>query len=269
MDRAPAILVKELRQAVRSRVVISILFLLLGLLLIAATIGLTTTNMSGSYLSGTYSHRAGPSGQGYFTSLFTIFIIPVFLFIPIYVAANVVSERNNGMLELISATTLSEHQIILGKVGSGLVLGLFYLSLAVPFMLLSIFMRGVDLFGVLACILMAFFMLVSAIYWVLFWSVMRVPSFIKWFFYVLAFGGLLIIIGVASAMSYGLLETGVGVFTKGLPWLLFFFTFWVIGILFGHAISIDQIRTIRWESQYILDTSGPANEDWFMGKKSD
>lgn len=267
MDRAPAILVKELRQAVRSRVVISILFFLLGLLLIVAAFGLSTVNSVQGYSGRGLSYHSA-TGQRYFSSLFTLFIIPVFLFIPIYVAGNVVSERNNGMLELISATTLSEHQIILGKVSSGLVLGLFYLSIAVPFLLLSIFMRGVDLFGVLACILMTFFMLVSAIYWVLFWAVMRVPSYIKWFFYVLALGGLLMIIGLATFLCLSLLDLGIGVFTS-LPWVLFFLTFWVIGVLFGHAISIDQIRTIRWESQYVLDTQIPANESWFMGEKSD
>jgi len=256
MDRAPAILVKELRQAVRSRVVVSILFLLLGLLLIVAVTKLASfemmTNAAGTYgYRSSYSPWGSASGQRFFQQMFMLFIIPVFLFIPIYVSAKVVGERRQGMLELIAATTLSEHQIIFGKVASGLVLGLFYFSIAVPFMLLSIFFRGVDLFGVFSCIVMSTLLLISAIYWVLFWSVMRVPDFIKWFFYIIAFGGLLMIIGLATGLSYALLEIGVGVFSH-LPWVIFFFVFWIIGVLFGHAIAIDQIRTIRWEAQYML-----------------
>lgn len=254
MEWVPPILVKELRQAMRNRLVIWILMLLLGAFVFGSGFLMSMAKM-GTLSTTIKAGTMAPAGPAYFQILFTGFVVPIFLFVPLYVSGNLISEKSNGTLELIATTTLSEHQIVFGKVASGLGLGLFYLALVVPFFLLAFFMRGIDLVAILATVLMSALMLCGAIYWAMFWTVMRVNKAVKMFFYLIALGGLFLIIGLASAMSVGIMETGAGIFLEGLPWVIFFMTFWVIGVLFAHAISIDQIRTIRWEYQYILDAN--------------
>lgn len=131
------VVVKELRQAVRSFFVSGVLLLFLFALLIYML----------AFMAGRSADPNANRGFGgeAFLVLSGILSAASLLFVPAYTGIRIALERQDGNLDLLYTTTLSPGRIIRGKLYSGLYLALLFFSACMPFILLTIFLRGIDL----------------------------------------------------------------------------------------------------------------------------
>jgi hypothetical protein len=131
-DWLSPMLVKELRQGVRSRVFVYALLLLQGSLVLQAIVGLVASD-------------AGQDTEGvsqFFWLLAGVFLI---LFLPLSGLNGISNERTSNTLELIFLTRLSSRRIVAGK-WLALVAQITLLVFTIlPYIVLRYFLGGVDL----------------------------------------------------------------------------------------------------------------------------
>jgi len=131
------IVIKELRQAVRSWAVTGMLLLFLTVLFITS-LGFLVTQ---SFDVDVNLQLGG--------SMFSAFIVILagasVFFIPLYVGVRVAAERQENNPDLLYATTLSPARIIRGKFLCGAYMALLFFSACMPFMAFTNLLRGVDL----------------------------------------------------------------------------------------------------------------------------
>lgn len=132
-NRLNPILVRELRQMVRSRFVVTMLNLYIGILVVVCLgmVAFTTVSQSES------------TGANLFNVLSTIMGAACFFVVVIYTGTVTASERINA--DLMFSSALKPWQIVWGKFLSGLVLSLLLLSAVFPFFTLAYLLRGLDL----------------------------------------------------------------------------------------------------------------------------
>ncbi len=145
-DRVNPIVVKELRQAVQGRFLSSMLlfFLLLQVLVV------------GMFLLAGAGQNGQASGQESFLTLQGILLFIAFFFLPISVVVRLFRERTDQNLDLMFITTLSPASIIRGKFFAGLVLALLLFSACMPFLVLTYFLRGIDILSILIIVVSSF-----------------------------------------------------------------------------------------------------------------
>jgi hypothetical protein len=131
------VVVKELRQAVRSWFINGILLLFLGVLLVLLLAWLANTS--------TFVSPEQGLGQDLFPVLVVIMAGASLIFIPLYTGARLALERQEANLDLLYITTLSPGRIIRGKLFCGVYLTLLFFSACMPFLVLTHLLRGVDL----------------------------------------------------------------------------------------------------------------------------
>ncbi len=141
---ANPIVIKELRQAVRSRFVAGALCLFLLVELIATAIVLIgveqTTVHNPSAIFNT--------GRTMFHTIFGILTLVCFLFIPCYAGIRMLSERWGGSIDLLFITTIKPGQIARGKLMSSMAVAVLMISAALPFLTFTYLLRGIDMFAV-------------------------------------------------------------------------------------------------------------------------
>jgi hypothetical protein len=140
-DRINPIVVKELRQAVKSRIVVVVLLLFLVLQLLI---------VGGTLLTNTQSYRANEDfnlqlGRNLFMSLQATLLTVLTLFIPVYVGVGFGAERTDQSADLLYTTTLRPGAIISGKTVAGLAVGLLVFSTFAPFLTFTYLLRGIDI----------------------------------------------------------------------------------------------------------------------------
>ncbi len=140
-DRLPPIMVKEARQAVRSRFVAAVQMLLLAVLVVLLGRVLL------AYDDGDPSRTLGRNV--FFGFYMLLHIVTVFC-VPLYVGVRMAAERNETHVDLLFATTLSPWSVVVGKMVSGLLVGFLAIAACAPFMALCYFLRGVDLSTIIA-----------------------------------------------------------------------------------------------------------------------
>jgi len=150
-DHLNPIVVKEMRQAVRSRLVVGMLMFLLVVLLGAMTLFVIETTRL-SELNVTASLR---KGRDAFQFLLGLFVVVTMIFIPAYTAVRMSKERFQTVADLMFTTTLTPGAIVRGKFMVGMVLTILVFSAFLPFMVLTYFLRGVDLPSVFVVLIMA------------------------------------------------------------------------------------------------------------------
>ena len=135
-ERFNPILVKECRQALKSRQFV----LAFGLLLIAAWgwsfLGLVLVKAEGGF------RQAGPS---MFMGYYCIFTAAIGLFVPFGAFRSLASEQEDQTYELLSITGLTPRQIVSGKLGSALVQILIYTSAIAPCLAFTYMLRGISM----------------------------------------------------------------------------------------------------------------------------
>lgn len=131
------VVVKELRQAVRSWAVTGVLLLFLTVLFIASIVFLVSQSME-----ETVDEQLGGSMFEMFDALLAGASI---LFIPLYTGLRVALERQESNPDLLYVSTLTPGQIIRGKFLCGAYVTLLFFSACMPFMAFTNLLRGVDL----------------------------------------------------------------------------------------------------------------------------
>jgi hypothetical protein len=133
------IVVKELRQAVKSRMVVSILMLFLGLQLFLLGVFLLFREVKGEDVVN------WNAGNEVFRWQQGILLVTLMLLVPAYAAIRLGAERSDHNVDLLFISTLHPRSIIAGKFFAALVLALLVFSTCAPFMTFTYLLRGIDI----------------------------------------------------------------------------------------------------------------------------
>lgn len=143
-DRINPIVVKELRQAVQSRMVVSILLLFLGLQVF----------LLGFFLMTRDARSAGgvdwTAGVETFRIQQVILLWTTMILVPAYAGLRLGGERADHNVDLMFISTLRPHSIVWGKFFANVVFGLLIFSACAPFMTFTYLLRGIDIPTILA-----------------------------------------------------------------------------------------------------------------------
>lgn len=134
-ERANPILVKETRQALKSRQFTITFMVVLLLCWIVSFVGIAWVGPQ------IYYAAAGP---GMLAAYYTILILPLTLVVPFTAFRSLAAEQEENTFDLLSITTLSSRQIVTGKLTSALVQMVVYLSAVSPCIAFTFLLRGVD-----------------------------------------------------------------------------------------------------------------------------
>ena len=195
-DRMNPIVVKELRQAVKSRFLIFSLLLLFLL----QPIGLVM------YILFQGPQATSPDWQGgreAFLVLQYILLAACLLFLPISVGWRLASERSDVNVDLMYITTLSPAKIITGKLTASFILAIMFFSACTPFMVFTYFLRGIDLFIIILVLLFDVVVVFGAVLLCLFLATVSRNRVVK------AFLGLLGLAAIVAIYAY----TAMGVYS--------------------------------------------------------
>src|SRR5271170_5876980 len=120
------IVIKELRQAVRSWAITGMLLLFLTVLFITSLVMLVTQS---------FEMNANMGLGGSMFSAFTVILAATSIFfIPLYVGLRVAAERQENNPDLLYVSTLSPTRIIRGKFLCGVYVVVLFFSACMPFM---------------------------------------------------------------------------------------------------------------------------------------
>ena len=135
-DGLSAILVKETRQALKSRQFVWTYFALLAVILVFALFTLTGS------LANDLTSQLGPN---LLFGFMCILGFPLGIILPFSTFRSMSKEYEDGTLQMISITTLSPFQIAAGKLGSALLQMLIFVSVLAPCMSFSSLLEGVTI----------------------------------------------------------------------------------------------------------------------------
>jgi hypothetical protein len=147
-DRLNPILVKETRQALKSRQ-FSFTFVLVLTACWLWTIG--GVAMIGPRIF--YSAEGPELFYGYFL----ILAFPLAVIVPFSAYRSLAAEQEDNTYELLSISLLTPRQIIAGKLGSALVQMLVFLSAVAPCLAFTYLLRGIDILSIGVLLYYAFF----------------------------------------------------------------------------------------------------------------
>ena len=135
-DFCSSILVKETRQAIKSRQFFSTFMLLLALVIVWTFFALSPARDS---------YDVDSLGSFMLCGFLYILGIPLVLIIPYSTFRSLAEEYENGTIEMVLITTMKPWQIIAGKLGSAMLQVLIYLSVLAPCISFCYLLRGVDI----------------------------------------------------------------------------------------------------------------------------
>ena len=85
-----------------------------------------------------------PVGPAVLTGYYIVLSIPLLIVVPYASFRSLAAEREDGTYELLSITSLSARQIILGKLGSAILQMIVYYSALAPCIAFTYLLRGID-----------------------------------------------------------------------------------------------------------------------------
>lgn len=135
-DAVNPILVKETRQALKSRQ-----FVVTFSLMLFAALGWTV----GGSLSMMPQIYTSPSAPRMMIGYYLVLALPMLMVVPLAAYRSLEAEIDDGTLELLSITALSPWQIVLGKLSSASLQMLLYFVTLFPCLAYAYSLRGVDL----------------------------------------------------------------------------------------------------------------------------
>ena len=215
------ILVKETRQALKSRQ-----FVITFLLLLAAAWTISAFGM----LSVGAALEYGAAGRAFFSFYMAILSTAIFVIVPYGAFRSLLTERDQNTYELLSITTLSPRQIVWGKVLSSLVQVLIYYSAIAPFIAFTSLLQGFDLSQVTFVLFMS--VLLSLAYSMVALMLGAVARHKYW--------QALMSLVVLGALVWQQIGMFVLLFSEGLDWLVAFDDpdfWWGLGIMLAVGIS--------------------------------
>ena len=139
-DRMNPILVKEVRQALKSRQFVVTFTLLLVAAWLISVFGILNAGDALEY---------GATGRGFFALYYCVLATAIFVIVPFGAYRSLLTERDQNTFELLSITTLSPRRIVYGKLASALVQVFIYYSAIAPFIAFTSLLQGFDFAQVL------------------------------------------------------------------------------------------------------------------------
>lgn len=193
-DRFNPILVKECRQALKSRQFTITFALVLGCCWLWSIYGVMMVG-PGVHFS------TGSAGLRMFSGYFAIMAFPLLVVVPHGAFRSLADERDDRTFELLSITALGPRQIIAGKLGSAMVQMLVYLSAITPCLAFTYLLRGIEAPTIMILVVYMFFgslglsmiallaaTLAQERHWQTLWSAAVVLGLVVLFFFVVGAG---------------------------------------------------------------------------------
>jgi ABC-type Na+ efflux pump permease subunit len=134
-DRANPILVKETRQALKSRQFVSTFLLLLLASWVASVVGIVWFGNALEF---------GQAGRTFFGVFYSVLSVAILVIVPFGAFRSLLGERDENTWELLSITALTPRQIVWGKLLSALVQVFIYYSAITPFIAFTSLLQGFD-----------------------------------------------------------------------------------------------------------------------------
>lgn len=236
-DRINPIVVKELRQAVKSRVITAMLLLFLSvqLLIVALFLAFQGARDSGDPLNG-------HSGHQLFLVLQAILLGTCMVLIPTYAAVRMSAERSETNVDLLFISTLRPTSIIAGKFFSSLVVVMLVFSCCAPFMTFTYLLRGIDIPSILFVLGIDLLAVLLSTQFGLFLASIPGPRPVKFFLFFMAFLMLCWIYGGLVVATSELLREGVVGATNSEFWagmgVLVLAVLFFTGLLFCWSVAL-------------------------------
>jgi hypothetical protein len=222
-DALNPIVIKELRQAVQSRFVVTMLIVLLAIQLAAVGLYLIFSNPAA------YDFTAG---RTVFTILLGIMLVVSLIFVPAYTAVRMIVERSDTNVDLLFITTIKPRSIIAGKVlAAAVLIGLIF-SACLPFMTFTYFLRGIDLPTVFVLLCLCFLIVLACSLIALLMACLPFGRVVK------VFLGLVVLVICAIAF-FAALGSAISMVQFGIGSTLDSWEFWgpALGVL-GAALAV-------------------------------
>jgi hypothetical protein len=236
-DLLNPIAVKELRQAVKGRVIVSALTLFL---LIQLSILLLTLSFGDRR---TIEPASLYAGRGIFQILQNILLGACILLVPLYAGLRLAAERSDSNVDLLFISTLRPRCIIAGKLQASVVLILLIFSACAPFMTFTYLLRGLDIPSIVLVLALDFLVVLLSTQGAIFLGTVPANIVLKLLLGLVGFGFLTILFSGTMEFSQELLRFGLGSHLDSVE-------FWlvagavaitlvaVIGLLFTWSVAI-------------------------------
>jgi hypothetical protein len=253
-ERANPILVKETRQALKSRqFVVTFLVVLIGCWIVSFV---------GVAIIGPQIYYAA-SGPSMLVAYFSILSFPLALIVPYTAFRSLAAEQEENTYDLLSITTLSSRQIVTGKLASATVQMLVYLSAVSPCIAFTFLLRGVD--AVTAAVLIGLAVLGSlglSMVSLLIGAVARVRQ-TQVVISVALVLGLALAFGVAIVAGVGVVQEGSTTLRDPIFWLIAFGVLTVYVTTFGllHSAAAAQIA-------FVSENRSTPLRRWMMAQQA-
>jgi hypothetical protein len=142
-ERLNPILVKEARQALKSKQFMTTFTLLLAFGWLWSILGLAILGPGVDQLS---------SGPQMFTGFYAILAFPLIVIVPYGAFRSLAAEREDRTFELLSIATLSAQQIVAGKLAAAVLQMTIYLSALLPCLAFTYLLQGIDIFSIVVLV---------------------------------------------------------------------------------------------------------------------
>lgn len=143
---------KELRQLVRSRIILwamflfPVLLLVVNALVVAANLPRATPDKDAATLA--YETLMATAGPGVLVATAVLLGIVTAIVIPLMTGVRLTLETGRSRMDLQFVTALTAQDVVNGKLMAAFLVSLTFTALALPFLTLAYLMRGIDLASV-------------------------------------------------------------------------------------------------------------------------
>jgi hypothetical protein len=206
-DRLNPIVVRELRQAVKSRLVTSAFFLFVTLQMVILGVFLIFRELNDT--PGAIDFRAG--GR-VFLVLQGILLGTCMLLVPGITGARLGVERSDANVDLMFISSLTPRAILWGKFLSAVVLALLIFSACAPFMTFTYLLRGIDIPTILLVLAVDFLVVVGSTQVAIFLAAVPANRALKGLLGIAGFVGLMNLFIFTVTGTVALVEAGLNVF---------------------------------------------------------
>jgi hypothetical protein len=230
------IVIKELRQGVRSWTVTGMLMLFLVVLFLASLAFLVSESLD-----------IGANMQlgGQMFSAFTVILAGASVFfIPLYTGVRVAAERQENNPDLLYVSTLSPARIIFGKFLCSAYLVLLFFSACMPFMAFTNLLRGVDLPTVFFILAFLFLIVCAANMVAIFLACLPMSRPFKFLFVLYGIIQSVAIITPLVAYAFEFMRAGVGAMMTGRDFWIGTLTAVGIGVLVTGLFFVLSVALI-------------------------
>jgi hypothetical protein len=182
------IVVRELRQAVQSRLIATIVVIYLGLQVLLLTIVLVDQSARGGVGSRAGSGIDLHGGVELFQQFQALLLGTCLLCIPAYAGIRLAGERSDQNVDLLYISTLKSRAIIGGKFLASVVLVLLIYSTCAPFMTFTYLLRGIDIPTIVVVLFIDFVVIVFGVQLAILLGTFPVPVVLKFILSLAVFG---------------------------------------------------------------------------------